>query len=894
MTTVQVTDVRFEHNVPGKTALGVHEIRPRISWRFANVNSNFEQAEYEIEVSRSSSPDARSVRSASAESHLVPWPFPETPLHSREWCSVRVRAWQKGQPDPLPWSEPASLEIGLVQRTDWTSTLICAPWAEDNPDQRMPEDLFRKVFILPAKPQSGRLYITSLGVYEAEINGQRVGDYFLAPGWTSYHGQLQYQTYDVTHLLSSHGNCLGVRVAEGWYKGRLGFAGRRNHYGTRTALLAQLEITNHDGTITTFGTDDSWVVRKGPILQAEIYDGEVYDARAEILLWSDAARGSAPGGWKPVQALPPLPHEQSLIAGSKPPVRRLEQVRPVRTIRTPSDKLVLDFGQNLVGHIQIKRRLRAPAGHQITFHHAEVMENCELGIRPLRNCKARDIYTFRGDADGETYAPRFTFHGFRYVQIDGWLSGEDPLQFVEAVVCNTDMEEAGSFSCSDQKINQLFSNTRWSMRGNFLSLPTDCPQRDERLGWTGDLALFAPTATLIYNCFGILKDWLRDVAYDQQQQGGVPPMVVPNVLQGVPIWGDGTYSAIWNDVTILAPWALWEETKDAEILEQQYQSMTSWLESIPRNKSRLTHLWDLSVWQLGDWLDPNAPPEDPQKAVTDPSLVANAFLTRCLDLMSQIAAVVGRESDADRYHKDFLGAREEFVAEYVTASGRLVSDSQTAYALAICFGLISPQQAVIAGQRLAEIVKSNGFRIGTGFAGTPFICEALVRTGQVQTASRMLLNENCPSWLYPISMGATTIWERWDSMRPDGSINPGEMTSFNHYAFGAISKFLFERVAGLQKASGPGWKQARVQPVLGLGFTSASAEHLTPYGMVSSRWYLTEEPESQNKKFVFTLHVAVPPTTTMEVVMPTLDGRQDKPQVVGSGQWTFTSVVRKI
>lgn len=555
------------------------------------------QAEYEIEVNRLSSKDVKSVRVVSAESHLVPWPFPNDPLRSRERCSVRVRAWGKTRLYPFAWSDSAFLEIGLLQRTDWTSKLISAPWAEENPDEPQPEDLFRKGFSLQPKPRSARLYITSLGVYEAQINGKRVGDYFLAPGWTSYHGQLQYQTYDVTSLLRSQNNCLGVRVAEGWYKGRFGFAGQRNHYGTRTALLVQLEILSDDGTTVTISTDSSWVSTRGPISRAEIYDGEICDARATIQGWSDIGAIDI-DIWKPVEVLSPLPEEQHLVAGSKPPVRRLEVIRPVQTIRTPSDKLVLDFGQNLVGHLRIKR-LRGPAGHQITLYHAEVLENGELGTRPLRNCKARDIYTFCGDADGETYEPRFTFHGFRYAQIDGWPSDSDPLQFIEAVVCNTDMEKAGSFSCSDLKINQLFTNTRWSMRGNFLSIPTDCPQRDERLGWTGDLALFASTATLIYNCFGIIKDWLQDVSYDQQKQGGVPPMVSPNVLKGVPIWGDGTCSAIWHDVTVLAPWALWEETGDLGILEQQYESMTSWLDSIPRNKSRLNHLWDLSMWQLG-------------------------------------------------------------------------------------------------------------------------------------------------------------------------------------------------------------------------------------------------------------------------------------------------------
>ncbi|KAL3492160.1 bacterial alpha-L-rhamnosidase domain protein [Aspergillus germanicus] len=881
MTNSRILDVRFEHYPAGKRALGVDDSKPRISWRFIDVESDFEQTGYEIEVSRTSPCGASTVEVinvSSSESHLVPWPQPHNALASREKCSVRVRVWGKNQPNPLPWSDAAKIEIGLLQRDDWTGSIISAPWSGENLDKPQPEDLFRKEFTLASTPVSARLYITSLGVYEAEINGKRVGDHYMAPGWTSYHGQLHYQTFDVTSLLDAEENCLGVRVAEGWYKGRIGFVFTRNFYGSRTGILAQLEVTYEDGKTFTLGTEGTWTAHRGPIRLAEIYDGELYDAREHIEGWSSPGTNGLED-WKPVDIIPPLPAEQNLVAGSKPPV-----------IKTPSGKLVLDFGQNLVGHLRVARGIRAPAGHTLTFQHAEVLEDGELGLRPLRACKAQDTYIFRGDAQGETFQPRFTFHGFRYAQVNSWPEGEDILSSTEAVVCNSDMEEAGTFQCSNDKVNKLFSNTKWSMRGNFFSLPTDCPQRDERLGWTGDLALFAPTATLIYQCFGVVKDWLQDVAFDQKQRGGVPPMVSPNCLAGIETWGDVWPCAVWHDVAVLAPWALWEETKDIAILEQQYESMASWLKVIPRNKVRLTHLWDLKGYQLGDWLDPNAPPNDPQKAVTDPTLVANAFLARCLTLMAKTSTILGRNEDARFFEDRYINARSEFVEEYVSLSGRLVSDSQTAYALAICFDLLSPDQIMIAGNRLAEIIKSNKLCIGTGFAGTPFVCEALARTGHANTAYAMLLNEKCPSWLYPISMGATTIWERWDSMLPDGSINGGEMTSFNHYAFGAVSKFLVERVAGLQRVS-PGWKTSRVEPLLGGGLTSASASHVTPYGVVSVSWTLEErdtgdEVEGGGK---FTLDVVVPPTTTMEVVLPS---RGEKAaQIVRSGKWSFSCLV---
>ncbi|PNH47724.1 hypothetical protein VD0004_g582 [Verticillium dahliae] len=720
-----------------------------------------------------------SVKVISPESRLVPWPL-EQPLASRTRCSVSVRARQQAQQEHTAWSDPAILETGLLHRRDWSGQLISAPWAGDDIETPLPEDLFRKDFTFDAPVQSARLYITALGVYEAEINGRRVGDHFLAPGWTSYDAQLIYQTHDVTDLLSSRDNCLGVRVAEG--------------------------IVFDDGSTRTITTDDTWTVNKGPVQRSEIYDGELYDATAEVPGWSIS--GFEAKGWAAVDTLPPIADTVQSHAGDAEPT-------------------VLDFGQNLVGYLRVNK-VRGPRGHKITLLRAEVLEKGELGIRPLRDCKARDIYALRGDEAGESYGPLFTFHGFRYAQVDDWPSADiDILDSLEAVVCNTDMEEAGNFTCSDEMLNKLYSNVRWGMRGNFLSVPTDCPQRDERLGWTGDLALFAPTATFIYDCTGILKNWLRDLWDEQKRQDSVPPMVVPNV-----------------------------------------------------NKTGSVHLWDFAAPQLGDWLDPNASPHEPWKAVTDPPLVANAFLIHSLDAMSQMAGLLGKELDATRYRQEAAACRLEFAAEYVSPNGRLPSDTQTAYALAITFNLLKPAQLGRAGDRLAEIVRRNTFRVGTGFAGTPYICEALARTGHSDVAYAMLTERACPSWLYPVTMGATTMWERWDSMLPDGSVNPGDMTSFNHYAYGAVAKFMVERLAGLKRAEA-GWKRARTEPEVGGDFTWARAEHLTPYGRVASSWRL----KGNEGDLTLTIDVVVPPTTEIEVVIP---GDEPRTEIVGSGEWSFS------
>ncbi|KAK6206896.1 bacterial alpha-L-rhamnosidase domain protein [Colletotrichum tabaci] len=883
MVELQVVNVRVDH-YRRQNALGIHLSRPRISWQFQECPPSFKSVNWEVRIQHDGSQQLLVSEPEAQDDnvHSAYWPQ-SLPIQSRKVYSIDVRARGAEQTDWSPWSEPFVLETGLLYRHDWSSSLISAPWAEDSKNAPQPEDLFRKEFKTEGTIRSARLYVTAQGVYEAEINGRRVGDHFLAPGWTAYDGRLQYQTFDVTSQLSSLGpNCIGIRLAEGWFNGRIGFeGGRRGIWGTRTALLAQLEISYESGVTETIVADDTWKVTRGPIKLAEIYDGEKYDATAEVDGWSSS---SAPSGdWHAVNILPPLPATTELISGYGEPVRRLETIAPLEAITTPSGKTILDFGQNLVGYVRIKQ-IKGQRGHQVTLTHAEVLEKGELGTRPLRDCKATDVYTLRGDSNGESWEPRFSFHGFRYVQVDGWpSSGARLSEAVEAQVCHTDMEEIGNFSCSDEMLNKLYSNIRWSMRGNFLSVPTDCPQRDERLGWTGDLALFAPTATFIYDCFGILKNWLADVAFDQKVLGGVPPMVSPNVLIGHKNWGKIGANAIWHDVVVLAPWALYEETADLAILRDQYESMKTWIDVIPRNKSGSVHLWDFGLFQLGDWLDPNAPPEEPMKALTDPPLVANAFLVRSLDLITKVAAVLSKTDDAARYREEAEAARKEFQDEYVSANGRLTSDSQTAYALAISFDLLQPTQLKRAGNRLAEIVRRNGFKIGTGFAGTPFICEALTHTGHSDVAYSMLLNQKCPSWLYPVTMGATTVWERWDSMLPDGTINPGDMTSFNHYAFGAVAKFLVERLAGLQRLE-PGWKRSRAQPVLGAEFMHASAEHLTPYGRVSCAWKLCSEASGPQQLKV---DVTVPPLTEMEVVLPTRGGK--RVEVVGSGDWSFTT-----
>lgn len=517
------------------------------------------------------------------------------------------------------------------------------------------------------------------------------------------------------------------------------------------------------------------------------------------------------------------------------------------------------------------------------MRHAEVLEpDGELSIRPLRTASATDEYTLRGDAE-EEWEPRFTFHGFRYAEVDGY-PGELRTQDIRAVVCHTDMERAGWFSCSEPLLNRLHDNAVWSMRGNFLDIPTDCPQRDERLGWTGDAQIFAPAATFLYECAGLLTSWLRDLAAEQTPEGYVPPFVpyvgLPRELRELE--RRPMAFAAWGDAVVVVPWVIYQRLADIDVLRRQYPGMKAWVDAVA-DLAGENHVWDHG-FQFGDWVDPSAPPDKPWAAKTDPHLVATAYLARSAELLAETATVLGEAHDSARYRELAERVRAAFEREYASPSGRLVSDAQTAYALALRFHLVrGAERRERAGRRLAELVAMGGDRIGTGFVGTPLICDALCDVSEHDTAYRLLLQRECPSWLYPVTMGATTIWERWDSMLPDGSVNPGEMTSFNHYALGAVVDWLHRAVAGLAP-DGPGYRRLLVRPTPGGGLRHAHAAHETPYGRAEAGW------RRENGKLEVT--VLVPPNVTARIELPRDGGGRAEPVEVGSGRHMFSARFR--
>ena len=852
-----VKQLRAEYGA-NPLALGVAE--PRLSWYVASDQAGCEQLAYEIAVRDADSGTNETTGVVDTDaSRFVPWPFGSLPSRSRREVRVRVTTTTD---DVSDWSEPLVIEVGLIDLTDWTALPITATFPGTPPERPI---RFRRSFAIQPGLTRARLYASALGIYTVECNGTSIGDDVLAPGWTSYHHRLRYQTYDVTDAVTEGLNALGVTVAEGWYRGRLGFrGGRREVYGTDTGPITQLELHYDDGTIDVVATDRRWRAGLGPHIAASMYDGETYDARLTEPEWSTP--GFDDREWFGVRELASVAHLMAAPTG--PPVRRVETIRAVAIDSSPNGATIVDFGQNISGRVRIT--VEGQAGDEVVLRHAEVLEHGELGTRPLRGAAQTDTYVLAGGGV-EIYEPTFTIHGFRYVQVDGW-PGEVTNGAIEAVVCHSDMEPTGTFHSSHDGLNRLHENVRWSMRGNFVDLPTDCPQRDERLGWTGDIQVFAPTASFLYDSLGFLASWLQDLA-DEQQELGTVPAYVP----WIELLGPVLPAAAWGDAAVVVPWVLYERFGDVDLLRRQYDSMCAWVDQIAAIAGE-NHRWDAG-FQFGDWLDPAAPPDDPGAARTDKTLVATAYHAHTARLVARVAAVLGHESDRARYEQLADRIVEAFDEEFVTATGRLASDAQTAYALALQFDLLtSESQRVRAGRRLAELVRLEGFCIGTGFVGTPLVCDALVGAGYVDEAYHLLLQERCPSWLYPVSMGATTVWERWDSMLPDGSINPGDMTSFNHYALGAVADFLHRVVAGLAPAE-PGYRSLLVRPWPGGGLTEAGATLRTPYGDASVRW------RRPGDRLIVDLVVPVGSTARVELPGCAIDE-------VGSGSHQFDCAYR--
>ncbi|MDZ7371065.1 MAG: glycoside hydrolase family 78 protein [candidate division KSB1 bacterium] len=842
--------------------IGIDVEKPRLSWKIQSDRPdrrNIRQKAYEIRVAASPEELASGKRLVwqtgkimSDQSVHVGYRGP-APL-SRQRFYWQVRVWDEKNV-PSQWSEPAFWEMGLLNKSDWKAKWIRAD-LQENPEVSSPANLLRKEFKLKGQIKSARAYITSLGLYEAELNGKKIGDELLTPGWTAYQDHIQYQTYDVTFLLKAGENAVGVTLGDGWYRGNIGWQGNRNTYGDKLALLFQLEVLYSDGSREIIVSDESWKSSTGPILMSDIYNGETYDARLEKSGWTLPRYDDR--SWGGVVEMP-APNAR-LVAPAGPPVRAIEEIKPVKIFKTPKGETVVDMGQNMVGHLRVK--VQGPAGTTVIIRHAEVLDKeGNFYTENLRSAKQTITYTLKGKGV-EVFEPHFTFQGFRYAAVEGW-PGELTLDALTGIVVHSDMEPSGDFSCSNDMINQLQHNIRWGQKGNFVDVPTDCPQRDERLGWTGDAQVFAPTACFNFNTAAFYTKWLKDFTADQQAEGQIPH-VVPDVLSIKRGKRGESASAGWADAAVIVPWTVYLAFGDVGILEKQYDCMKGWVDYMAARAGEKM-LWD-SDFTFGDWLAFATDRSDYPGAATDKTLICQAYFARSTELLQKAAAVLGKTEDAAKYAALHARIKKVFQDEFVTPNGRLVSHTQTAYALALAFNLLPDELKPIAAKHLADDV--NRFRhITTGFLGTPVICHVLSAYGYEDEAFMLLNRTEYPSWLYPITKGATTIWERWDGIKPDGSFqNPG-MNSFNHYAYGAIGEWLYRYVAGIEiDEQAPGYKHVIIQPHPGGGLTWARAEHESMYGKIVSSWKL------QDGKML--LEVVVPPNTTATVILPKIAPEQ--------------------
>lgn len=837
---------------------------PTLSWKTVTSTPGWMQSSAVIEIDRDGVIDEHLIEGSLSVD--IPWPAADIPSYGSARVRVTVAGAGTGtgtDDSHTLRSEWVPISTGPLDPSDWVAAFISSPAADDESTESRPTTRFRRVISVDRPVKRALLSVTAHGIVDTVIDGIPVSSDVLAPGWTAYEDRLVFSTYDVTGQLGIGEHVLGATVADGWFGERFGFDGRfeRVWHGPRS-LIAQLRLEFEDGTIATVATDDSWLcTNTGSTTYASLYQGEHFDARNIDTALSNPAADVV--HWTPV--LSDHAAVATLEPASAPPVRVIETLRPLHTLSSPSGATIIDFGQNIAGWVRVTI---APGEPVIAvIRHAEVLEDGELGTRPLRFAAATDQITTTSEE--LQWRPSFTYHGFRFVQVDG----VDPARIqVVAEVVHTDMRRTGWIHTSNTDVNKLHENAVWSYRGNAVSLPTDCPQRDERLGWSGDIQVFAPAASFVYDSDAFLRNWLQDLAADQRREGGVVPIVSPSLgAAGFP----STPMAAWSDAITLVPWTLWERFGDRSGLATLYDSMKAWVEVV-RGQAR-DDLWERG-FQLGDWLDPTAPPQNPAKARTSSAIVASAYYFRSTQTLARTAAVLGHTDDAETYTQLAERIRAAFTDTYVTANGRMVSDAHTGYALVLAFDIVTDDALrTKLGARLAEIVRSHGYRIGTGFVGTPIICDALARAGQRDVAHRLLLERDCPSWMYPISMGATTIWERWDSMLPDGSINPGQMTSFNHYALGAVIDWLHRDIGGIAPAS-PGYQDVLIRPRPGL-LTSSESTFEGPYGTIRVRWTLTEG--------VLHVDVTVPPNSRA-----TVDLSDDhEPVQIGSGEHHFEIAV---
>jgi alpha-L-rhamnosidase len=781
-------------------------------------------------------------------------------------------------------SAPSGWQMPGFDDSSWVAAQVTAPlgggpWGTPSIGTGTggggPARYLRRGFTIAHAVKKARLYATALGLYEASIDGVRVGTQRFAPGWTDYAKRLDYQVYDVTSALGAGDHVLGIVLGDGWYQGKIGLVGRGQYGAGPIRALAQLELELDDGSTQVITSDGSWTGAVGPIVAADLLDGESYDARLEVARW-DAPGASAATQWAPVEVV--TRSAPRLVAQADDGIQVQSEIAALTVTELHPGVFVYDLGQNMVGWTSL--RVSGSAGAAIQLRFAEVLNpDGSIYTTNLRGAAATDRYLLRGGA-AETHEPRFTTHGFRYVELSGdigQLSARPDLATVTGIVAHAAMPVTGTLTTSEPYVNQLQSNIVWGQKGNFTAVPTDCPQRDERLGWMGDAQIFARTATLNMDVAAFFTRWTRDVDDAQYPNGAfadVSPRPIGFGPSGTPAWGDAG---------VIVPWTVYLAYGDTRILAEHFDAMAKWVDFI--SASNANHLWQVSRGSdYGDWLNIGAE--------TDHEVLATAFYAHSADLVARAARVLGRAADATKYEALFAAIRAAFQHAYLSADGHIQSDTQTAYALALRFGLVPEAQRAAVGALLVGKIAQNGGYLNTGFLGVGHLLPALSSVGATATAYQLLGNRGFPSWRYEIDRGATTIWERWNGIKTDGTFEDPGMNSFNHYSFGAVDEWIYGTLAGIQQDEAyPGWTQFRLQPEPGGGLTHAHATFLSPQGMIVSDWTI--------ENGTFTLHATIPVNAQARVRLPsaslvTLDGvpagapGADGAYALGSGSYVLT------
>lgn len=840
---LKLYDLTIEYK---KEPLGLDEVQPRFSWKLRSDGRDTVQTAYRLTVSNGEVMwDTGRVESA--QSVLVE--YLGAALEARTVYRWTVTVWDNHGDSA---SAKASFETGLLTGSAFEGH---ARWITHGlPAEEKASPVFIKIFNVTKPIKRARLYATALGIYEAEVNGEKADDTFFAPGWTSYKKRLQYQTYRIENLKAGE-NELRFTLGDGWYKGPLGFNPTPNHYGDTTALMALIVLSYGDGTEEFIGTDESWDVSTGAVRFSELYEGETQDTAA---------------GETPVGKALLFEHDfETLVAQENEPVRCLRRLPAARDFIAPNREHLLDFGQNLTGWVEVK--IRGKAGQKLTIRHAEDLdEKGNFYTENLGFAKATDTYILNGEP--QTLRPHFTFHGFRYICVEGLEEGQE----AEFTACylSTDLRETLTFTCSDEKVNRLWQNIVWSQRDNYLDVPTDCPQRSERLGWTGDATAFTPTAAMNANIMPFMRKWLRDLSADQDPATGMP-QVVPDVLSDGPGGSGQNGSAYWGDAATVVPWTLYETYGDRRVLEEQYESMRTWVNYI-RRQCGGNGLWQTG-FQYGDWLGLDSEScalTEPRKGATDDYFAANACYLMSLKILADTAEILGLAEDARLYANLYDSVLASFREEYVTKTGRLVCETQTALTLALHLDLVPPEHRESVAARLESNISAHKTHLITGFIGTPYVCLALSDNGRHDLAGKLLLQEDDPGWLYEVNMGATTVWERWNSILPDGSFNPAGMNSLNHYAYGSIGYWIYTRLCGLRLLE-PGFKRFAVAPGFIKGVTWADLSFESVYGTVKTCW--------RCENGLVTVDVTVPANTVCELTLP----EREDVITLGSGEYHY-------